>query len=578
VHRRLAATYLPPAFVGLLALPFILKQNGWWEWANAYWLLQFQTAHVSAHGLPTLFVHLDSGAFNPTYVFYAGPLFSTLAYPAAIVGPWTVFATMTVITLVCGYLGIWWTARNLGLSRELAILPALTFATTPYVLCDLYGRTAWAELIAVNALAVLVGGLTALVWRPGQDRTWGFAATVLATATIVGSHNLTMLMCGLVLPFIALALWPLAPRPARTPIAAAVGAIALGVGLTAAWLLPNLWWSHETVIAGANFNDVLFQDTRHLLDLSNLLSIWPRAPDGPISRWLFVQVPTLAAAWSVAALAPILVRASRARARTTVAAGRLVAVGVALFLLIADAKWWLSFPGVIKTIQFPYRLVPYFAIVVCLGMIIGVASLGRGRAGRAMLGALVLVVGIQAAGAVSTAWRSKATSAYRIPPQLDKLSASKRPGGFSGLTTSQFKVFKGGDPVTLPTARTTQRHPTTADDAVLSGTAPVGDLQLTTVVWSHLVLVKGGARLIGHDNVGRALVAVTRTDARGRWSARVQPAQPWPLVAGRIVSLLSAAIALALGLRAMRRRRRSAVAPPLTESCQPALAGHQHTN
>lgn len=568
MRRHLAASYLPPAFVGLLALPFVLKQNSWWEWANAYWLLQVQTAHVSAHGLPTLFVHLNSVTFDPTYVFYAGPLFSVLAYPAAVVGPWTVFATMTVVALVCGYLGIWWAARNLGLSRELAILPALTFATTPYVLSDLYGRSAWPELIAVNAVAVLVGALTALVWQPGRNRTWPLIAAGLAAATIAGSHNLTMLMCALVLPFVALALWPLAPRPAGAPIAAAVGAIALGIGLTAAWLLPNLWWSHETVIAGGvgtNEEQIRLMNEIHVLDLSNLLSIWPRAPKEQLSGSLFVQVPTLAAAWSVVALAPFFARSRRAQARTAIAVGGLLAIGVVLFVLIADGKWWLSFPEVIKTIQMPFRLVTYLAIVVCLGMVIGIASLGRGRVGRVMLGALVVVVAIQATGAVWTAWSSKATGRYRIPPQLEHIRASKRPASFSGASATQFLVAEGGDPVSLPTARTTWHHRATADDAVLSGAAVAGDLQLTTLAWSHLVRVVGNARLAGHNDRGRALVEVTRTDAGGHWNARVQRTHPWPLVVGRVISLLCALLTLTLlGISARRRRRRRRTAEVAT--------------
>jgi hypothetical protein len=553
--------------VALLALPFVLKQNSWWEWANAYWLLQVQTAHVSAHGLPTLFVHLNSVAFDPIFVFYGGPLFSVLAYPAAVVGPWTVFATVTVVAVVCGYLGIWWAARNLGLSRELAILPALTFTTTPYVLSNLYGRGAWAEFIAVNAVAVLVGALTALVWQPGRDRTWPLVAAGLAAATIAGAHNLTMLMCALVLPFVALALWPLVPRPAGPPIAAAVGAIALGIGLTAAWLVPNLWWSHETVIAGGvGINEELLHlmGLLHIHDLSNLLAIWPSAPKTQISRSRFVQVPTLAAAWSVVALTPLLVRPHRAQARTMLAAGGLLAIGVALFLLIATLTWWSSFPDIIKTIQMPFRLVTYFAIVVCLAMVIGLASLGRSWGGRAMLGALVVVVAIQATGAVWTAWSSKATSVYRIPPQLEHIRASKRPAGFSGASATQFLVAEGGDPVTLPTARTTWHHRPTADDAVLSGTrAAVGDLQLTTMAWSHLVRVVGDAQLAGHNDRGRALVKVTHTDAAGHWTARVERTHPWPLVAGRIISLLSALLALALlGIRTRRRRRPTAENPP----------------
>jgi hypothetical protein len=41
----------------LLAVLFVAAQNAWFEWANTLWLLQLQTGHVAAYGLPTYFIH-----------------------------------------------------------------------------------------------------------------------------------------------------------------------------------------------------------------------------------------------------------------------------------------------------------------------------------------------------------------------------------------------------------------------------------------------------------------------------------------------------------------------------------------
>jgi hypothetical protein len=576
--RRRLATYLPPLLVALLALPFVLRQNSWWEWGNAYWLLERQTAHVSAHGLPTLFVHTDGGPFNPVYVFYGGPLFSVLAYPAAIVGPWTVFAVATVAALVANYLGIWWTARNLGLSRPLAILPALTFTTTPYVLSNLYGRGAWSELVAVSAVAVLSAALTSLMFQPERQRSTALLATVLATATITGTHNLTALMCALVLPFVVLALWLMAPRPANgrhaiAPLAWIAGAVALGAGLTAAWLLPNLWYSHDTVAASSSINDVPLTHTGQALDLSNLLSIWPKTPPGAPTTWLFVQAPALATAWSLVALAPIFGRPSRTPAQMLAGLATLVATGLALFVLIADGAWWLHFPSLFKTIQFPYRLVTYFSIVVCLGMVFGLGTSRHGRAGRLMIGALVLAIGIQLAAAEWTVWSSEPAGIFGKGTKVDNVRASQPPASFGGLSESQFRTRKHGDHVTLPLARLKLDHRTVADSGNLSGTAQVGDLQLTKLIWSRMVRVTGDARIVGHDDGGQAYVSVTHTDARGHWTGRIENAHPWPLAAGRIISLLSGALIAALGLGARRRRRRRGVRATVVASASAAVAG-----
>ena len=128
-----------------LLIPFAVRQNAWNEWQNAYWFLQRQTEHVAAHGVPTFFLHTNDGPFNPFFVYYGGFTIGLLAYPAVLFGAWPVFLASMVAAVVGGYLGIWWAALNLGLSRRLAVLPGLIYATTPYMLSDAYGGGAWAS-------------------------------------------------------------------------------------------------------------------------------------------------------------------------------------------------------------------------------------------------------------------------------------------------------------------------------------------------------------------------------------------------------------------------------------------------
>ncbi|MCW2993144.1 MAG: hypothetical protein JWQ18_639, partial [Conexibacter sp.] len=163
VAERRLLTYLPPLLVAALLIPFALRQNAWYEWENAYWYLQRQAEHVSAHGTPTFFLHTKDGSFYPFFLFYGGFTLSLLAYPAALLGAWPVFLASMVAAVVGGYLGVWWTARLLGLSHRLALLPALLYVTTPYVLSDAYGRGAWAELVGVNAVPVMLAGWVAIL-------------------------------------------------------------------------------------------------------------------------------------------------------------------------------------------------------------------------------------------------------------------------------------------------------------------------------------------------------------------------------------------------------------------------------
>jgi hypothetical protein len=573
--RRLAI-FAPPLLVGLFALPFILRQNSWWEWGNAYWLLERQAAHVSAHGTPTLFLHNFSGAFNPFYAFYSGFTLSLLAYPAAVFGAWPVFVASVVAAMVCGYLGIWWTARNLGLSPQLAILPGLIFATTPYVLSEIYGRGAWAELVAVNAAAVVLGASTALLWRPRPERSRSAAlAALLAASTLLaGTHNITLMVSAVLLPLIVLALLPLRSRTTRAPLlpelARAAIAVALGIGLTAAWLLPNLWFGPSTLIAHpSSFNNQTFSQTFDVLKITNLFSPLPRIPAAFEGRWLYAQAPALAALWSLVAIGAIVWLRRRSADRVLASLAGLVVLAIALVVLIVNPGWWNSFPALIQTVQFSYRLIPYLAIVVALVAIIGLTALGaRTGPGRWMAGALVAIVALQAGAGVWIVTHSKAGASQAAGlAHHDDLTVNTEPVSFGakGLVVQyQFHVINErlGDAPTQPPGQLSNINLITSDTARVQGVGGVGDRMLVPVVWSRLVQVTGDAKIDGRDERGRSMLAVTATDPQGRWEATVEAAHPWQLTLGRLISLLSALAIVVLAVLGWRRRRGPSPSPP----------------
>jgi hypothetical protein len=569
VDRRRLATYLPPLLVGLLALPFLLRQNSWWEWGNAFWLLERQTAHVSAHGLPTLFLHNFSGAYNPFYVYYSGFTFSLLAYPAAVFGAWPIFVASVVAAMVGGYLGIWWTARNLGLSPQLAILPGLTFATTPYVLSEIYGRGAWAELVAVNAVAVALGAATSLLWRPRPERSRGpaTAALISATALVAGTHNVTLMVSAVLLPLILLALLPL--RTGRPPLLPELGrvaaAVALGIGLTAAWLLPNLWFGPSTAIADqSSFGDNMFAQTFDVLDLRNLFSPLPRIPGAFKGRWLYAQAPTLVAVWSLVAIAMIVWQRRRSPDRVLTSLAGLGVLGIGLVVLIVNPSWWMSFPTLIQTVQLTYRLIPYLAIVVALAASIGLTTRGaRAGARRWMVSELVAIVVLQVGAGVWIVTHSKAgASQAAVLARHDDLTVKAEPASFSaeGLAVQhQFRVINErlGEAPNHPPGKLRIADLVTSDTGSFEGVGGVGDRMLVPVVWSPFVQITGDAEIDGRDERGRSMLAVTDTDAPGNWRATAEAAHPWQLTLGRLISLLSALTIVTLGGVVGWRRGRS---------------------
>jgi hypothetical protein len=575
--RRLA-TYVPPLLVGLLALPFIQRQNSFWEWSNAYWLLQRQTEYVSANGLPTFFLHQATGSFNPFYVFYGGPMFALLAYPAALFGAWPVFAGAVVLAFICGYLGTWWTARNLGLSPQLAVLPALTFTTTPYVLSEIYGRGAWAELIAVNAAPVVIGGMTSLLWHPGRRRGPALAALVAAAAVIAGTHNLSLMMGAIALPLILAALLPLRRASLRSALPG-IGALAVGVGLTAPWLLPNLWDGRKTWAAQAEGIDPEFTDLHGQVELGNVLSPVPRIPEEFTGRWVYDQAPALALAWALIALVVVLWLHRRSPGRYAATGAGLFVVGLGLLLLIVNPTWWLHFPLTFRAVQYPFRLLPYLAIVISLGVVIGLVGL-RGWAGRVLVVALIAIVAFQVRGGLTVINDSEAGPSLVGQPTPDNVIAEGEPSGFAGptvLVQYQFRIVKHPTTTTnaTPLPVKLDDDPLQAKTGTLGGVGRVGRRSTIPVVWSRLVHVTGDARITGRDPNGLAVVEVTRTDANGRWRAKVGLGHPWQLVVGQLISALSVLAIVLATVAGVRRRRRDGPAAPdagATESPAPAHA------
>jgi hypothetical protein len=574
-ERRLA-TFGPPLLVALLAMPFVVGQNAWWGWSTTYWLLERQAAHVSAHGVPTLFLHTQAATFNDFYVFYAGFTFSLLAYPAALVGAWPVYAATCVLAPVAGYLGIWWTARNLGLSRRLAILPALAFATTPYLLSDLYGRGAWAELVAANAVAVLLGGLTALLWHPDRHRGRTLGALTGGAAVLAGTHNLTLLMSALVVPLIVAALLPIAPRAgglggvART-LGSGVVAVAVGVGLTGAWLVPDLWLGRDTFAADPSISLELLRQFGGLARASNVLSPWPAIPHAYAGQWIYAQAPVPSMAWALVAAALVAWSARRGAARRLIVTlATLAGIAAGLLVLIVHPLWWNSLPRLLQTIQFPYRLVSYVAIVVALGVALALTALRPGRARRGLVAALVVAIGAQGAMATYVVLRSEAGAPLGLPaPRRAEVHAEHEPAAFSGPTIAaqyQFQIVdRPAGPPPTGRAQASIRDRVTSDAATVFGRGAVGDRLVVPVVWSPLVRVEGDAHVVGRAGTGLAVVAVTRADAHGRWRATARPActglclgaltgrAPWPLLAGRLLTLLSALAIVGVCLVGRRR-------------------------
>jgi hypothetical protein len=598
VTERRIVTFLPPLLVAALLIPFALRQNAWYEWQSAYWLLQRQTEHVSAHGVPTFFLHTKDGSFYAFFVYYGGFTTALLAYPAVLFGAWPVFLASMVAAVVGGYLGMWWAACNLGLSRRLAVLPGLIYATTPYVLSDAYGRGAWAELVAVNAAAVMVGAWTALLRPAAGPRTLALAMLAGSAAIVAGTHNVTLLMTAAVLPLVVLALLPFTTAGMKRSAALRTlghGAVAtvLGIGLTAAWLIPDLWLGSSTIIASVNINKVVITGLAPFERLGNVLSPWPVVPD-PFNglMWIYGQAPVFAIGWALVALAIVMTGSRRSLPRGLAASSvALIAGGAGLLVLIVHPLWWLDFPSAMQTIQMPMRLLPFLAIITALVVTLLLIGLRQRRASRPLVSVLVLAVAAQALIAIYVVTSGEPAVLNGAPIlRHGDIKVQEEPWPFSGqdgqLPPMQFRVVGKPEGKQRVVGKITAQMDSqlASDAATLRGAAKVGDQVVTDVVASPLVQISGDVRISGRTDDGLNLVTVTHTDARGVFTATVRSqctlcltatGSGWQLWLGRLITWLSAALLLGAGVvalrRALRERGRRVVAPQ-EDAPQPAVA------
>jgi hypothetical protein len=564
--------------VGLIALPFIVHQNSWYEWANSLWLLDLQTAHVAAHGIPTYFIDAPNQYFYPNYVFYGGTAFSFLAYPAVVFGTWPVFAASTAGAFIAASAGLSWTARNLGVPSRLAVLPGVLFALTPYTVSNLYGRGAWTELLAVGALGVALGAATSLTSGRARNRPITIAVLAVAVAAIAGTHNITLLFSGLLAPLLVLALLPLLHGSRREllhrHLLVLAGAVT-GVAICGVFLIPDIWLSGRTV---ASEPEQLAWGLRQIRAFDSLRAIFDPLlgqPPGTVGSDLHTQTLVLPLVWLVV-IGTIGVSWRWIDRRASTALALIGLIGAAITLLIAHPSWWLSFPSMLQAIQFPFRLVSFLGLLTALG-IIALLATPKIQGNRLAVGVLLLITAWQAGLAIDLAVTSKARGEGPRPTPAN-ISASVIPPAFrqKDFAAKQFRlVVKAPLFPTGGLASVEQIGDDTPSDVVLFGSQPSGSLVETSVVLSPLIRVTGQATLAGVSSEGFEVLRVNGGGADSQWHARVAPAcnsclsalagrAPIALLIGRLASLIGV---LALfgwiiaGTRARRGGRHRGSAP-----------------
>jgi hypothetical protein len=546
-------------------------------------LLDVQTAHISAHGLPTYFIDAPEQYFYPQNVFYAGPVLSALAYPSLVFGTWPVFATATAATFAASSAGLSWTARNLGVPSRLAIVPGVLYALAPNAVSVLYGQGGWTEMVAVSAAAVALGAATSITTGRARSRRGMTAVLALAVAVVAGSHNITLLFSALLAPLLALALLPLlhgSRRELAVRHAIVLAGIATGLAICGAFLLPDVWLAGRTFanLTGAEW----LHDLTNFDTFSAIFNPTLGKAAGAGSKELRTQTLVVPLAWLLLALVFLLAR-RRLDRRSGVALAALMLLGIGTTLLVTHPAWWLRFPASLQAIQFPWRLIGYVSLLIVLGVSVLLANPAL-RRNRLALVTLLLVTGWQVALAVDFAVTAEAGGQPEntAPVTVGEITAARLPPAFRP-DTSQAEMYRLTTKTTIEAPRSLATVEPIGDDTppkiTLTGDQAPGSLVATSVVASPLVRVAGEASIVGETPEGYEVLSVS-PGAAIPWHATVTGIcsaclgalagnAPIALLAGRLATVSGVLVLiglLVLRLQVWRRQRRSGVRSPLSRS------------
>lgn len=514
-------------------IPFVLWRHSWFEWANYYWLVLQQQKAVRSGFFPTYFLQTPrTGYFYPIFAFSGAPA----SWLAAVIGTalgsgWAGFVEMLALASSASYFGTWWIARIGGLSRTWAVLPALVVSMSSYTADDLYGRGDWAEMLVIGFVPLLAAGLISLVRNPVAP-VWRMACVIVAAVVVLGSDNaevIALFVFGLVtavcfLPMI----WH--TRVFRRGMLVATSAAVIGGCLDAWYLVPSLAYGRSTLLyqsapgfISAGYSSYIDRFTV-LLDPARSI----------ILRYNFhPQLPALVLLWSLAAGVYWLRRPELRRVGIALCAA--IACGIAL--LSSDAIW-VHLPGLIRAVQFPFRMIPFDVLATAGLLIIGLRAID----GRVFwrVGA-VLACGVIAALTVYQAWTATNLGWNGHPMEV---SANATPYPFTFPGQQNGFHFLSSRTLADPTQRIAVRA--AADDS-FGATAHPGPA-VADVAWSPLITASG-ATILGVDSSGFAVTRVTRPKVS--FTSQVTP----PVLAGLILTF-GAVVGVPVALVACRRRLR----------------------
>jgi hypothetical protein len=533
-----------------------LRDGGFvgFDWFAHLWYIWHQEESLRAHVLPSYFAHNTSGIFDPHFAFYGGTLYTITGAVSVAIGHEAAYAAAWVWAFMMAYGGLYWMARQAGVRAWPAHIPSIVFVSSPWYLSSIYVWGSWGQNTAFSALLLaLAAGFSIL----RADRLKPLPALALAIGVLfyTGSHSLTLAWATTAMTILGVVCFALIPgfrRMFNRRGVLRIAAVAIPAGLVNAWFMfPAIAYQGQTWI-GDNIQMAtsFLLTSMYYVESQNILSLTRDRAD-PGQPHLALQLPLLAAAWLVVGL--VLTR-PHWRSQWLRTAVLMLIAGVGMWQLMTHSSWILALPHPYDQIQAPYRLEAYINIAVAGGLIATLALLARsGRHVRRWTWVMVPILALILVQARAQLLEPLETRL--VGPQWNIAApylTNDTKLGMADYVNTKVPEYQANR--TFPIA---MFDPTKAEQdnrAVTTVNAGPGEYVWSNLKVSNPLIEVEGATIAARDGNGNAFLQVADDATPGAAKITVTAAEPFPVKAGRWVTLLGLLGLAGVGVTLWRRR------------------------
>ncbi len=531
------------------------------DWFAHLWYIWHQEASLKAHLLPSFFAQNASGVFDPHFAFYGGTLYTLTGLVAIVIGHDAAFVVAWIWAFMMAYAGLYWLARQAGVGPWPAHIPSIVFVTSPWYLSSIYVWGSWGQNTAFSALLLVLAAAFSIL---RADRLKPLPALALAIGVLfyTGSHSLTLAWATTAMTVLGLVFFALVPgfrRLLNRRGLLRIAVVAIPAGLVNAWFMfPAIAYQGHTWI-GNNIQmatsflltSMYYVEPQHILTLT-------RTRADPLSPHLALQLPLLATAWLIVGL---LLFRPHWRSQWLRTAVLMLIAGVGMWQLMTHSSWILGLPHPYDQIQAPYRLEAYINIAVAGALIATLALAARSglrvRRWTWLMVPILALILVQARAQLLEPYQTNVVGPQWNTP-APYLTGDARLGMADYINTD-VPEYQPNQPFQYALFDPTKAEQD--DRAVATVAAQPGEFVASNLKVSNPLIKVKGAKIVARDQAGNAFLEIASDNKPGAARIEVTAAHPFPVVAGRVVTLLALLGLVTVGV-VLFRRRRTAPTPP----------------